>query len=134
MGIDTLATTKQLDLLLNNEMYESVTILLYKHCTSASSRAPCSRRSALRHSLTLYRGKFEGCLSPQSPKFVARAHPPVNRRSHKNNTFVHHTSIAPILSLLAHVLDSSLHSLTQSAAPSPQPVSTPASPARLDAC
>jgi hypothetical protein len=37
MGIDTLATMKQLDLLLNNEMYESVTILLYKHCSSAYS-------------------------------------------------------------------------------------------------
>lgn len=35
MGIDTLATMKQLDLLLNNEMYESVTILLCKHCSTA---------------------------------------------------------------------------------------------------
>jgi hypothetical protein len=39
MGIDTLATMKQLDLLLNNEMYESVTILLYNQCSSADPLA-----------------------------------------------------------------------------------------------
>jgi len=34
MGIDTLATMEQLDLLLNNEIYESITILLYKRCSA----------------------------------------------------------------------------------------------------
>lgn len=36
MGIDTLAMMRQLGLLPINEMYESVTILLCKHCSTAS--------------------------------------------------------------------------------------------------
>jgi hypothetical protein len=112
MGIDTLDMMMQYDLRLNYEMYESVTILLYHHCTSTFSHIVLLSFSSIAIPPVGSIFDLQKAMSEDDLPQTCSTGPPTGELV-VDNDLVHHTTTSPpILSFLTHVVNSLFHSLT----------------------